>query len=84
MIRKLQRKPIVVEALPWNGVDLDEVRDFTGQKNLYIEPNGQVWFTDTNGSSYGTHADKGDWIIKVNGHLSACHAEDLPFEYDLV
>lgn len=84
MLQKLRRKPVEVEALPWNGVDVNEACDFTGQ-NLHLEPHGVIWFTIKKDSPVGMPVYPGNWIIKaVNGNLSVCNAEDLPSEYDLV
>ncbi len=84
MIQKLRSKPIEVEALPWNGVDVAEACDFTGQ-NLHLEPHGVIWFRIKKDSPVSLPVYPGSWIIKAgNGNLSVCNAEDLPSEYDLV
>jgi hypothetical protein len=84
MIQKLRRKPVEVEGLPWDGVNITEACAFTGQ-NLHLEPHGVIWFTVRKDSPVGGPAYPGNWIIKgVNGDLSACRAEDLPSEFDLV
>jgi hypothetical protein len=73
---KYKKKPVVIEAIQWNGYNLEEIKKFTGN-------NADVKYDDHNGEVIADlfihtlegdmHASKGDYIIKgVHGEFYPC------------
>lgn len=95
MVQKAQKKPIVVEVCQWTGDNLDEIKQFCGEKN--IRWGRQVPITDliakeiTPWDLYietleGLHkALIGDYIIKgVKGEFYPCKKEIFHKTYSLL
>ena len=74
---KYRRKPIVVEAIQFNGVWTKDLSDFCGEKaipmmhNVFNNNCSQVLLSTPDGRMY---ADIGDWIIKGDdGEIHLVH-----------
>lgn len=91
---KLYRKrPVVVEAVQWNGLNLDEVREFVGEALEYevfdaaykagvAPPYVDVVIHTLEGDH---HASVGDFIIKgVNGEFYPCKPDIFDKTYEEV
>ena len=92
-INKYKKKPIIIEAVQWNGYNLKEIEDFVG-KHL------EWWYSDDPNKNpldpfytilkietlEGDHlALGGDYIIKgVNGEFYPCKPDIFKKTYDLV
>lgn len=79
MVAKFRKKPVEIEAVRWNGSNLNEVRAFmrnTGGKLV-----GRSIRVDTlEGSIY---AAEGDWIIKgIKGEFYPCKPDVFAATYD--
>ena len=78
MIRKFRKKPVVIEALQWNGNNIEEIELFVGEKlkrqmNLMTKK-FEVLIIPTLESPH--EAMVGDWIIKgVAGEFYPCKPE---------
>lgn len=68
MIKKYRKKPVVIEAIQWNGENLSEIDKFTQGK---VKNHGLVLIIPTlEGDMY---ASLSDYIIKgVNGEFYPC------------
>jgi len=87
MIRKYRKKPVVIEALAYDGANHDQINDFTG---------GQSLPPVTSDDNFGTpliiptlegdhYAQPGDLIIKgVAGEFYPCKPEIFAETYEPV
>lgn len=89
---KYQKKPVVIEAIQWNGSNLKEIIDFIG-----LHPSAQKWTWEkyeevvkTDGLKIFTlegtmMASIGDYIIKgVNGEVYPCKPDIFDKTYEKV
>ncbi len=84
MIKKFRKKPVVIEAVQWTGVNKTEIEDFT---HLHLE-----YCTDLTVQCIviptleGEHAaTAGDYIIKgVQGEFYPCKPDTFEQTYDEV
>ncbi|CAG5707444.1 TPA: hypothetical protein ACLYDT_001122 [Streptococcus pneumoniae] len=66
---KYRKKPVVVEAVQWNGNNHKEVIDFAENK-IWFDALGNIWIATLEGDMV---AKKGDYIIKgVQGEYYPC------------
>lgn len=90
---KYKKKPIVVEAVQWNGLNLEEIKDFVGDSLIY-NINDAAWKVGKDAPTVhikiktleGTMIAKtGDYIIRgVNGEIYPCKAEVFWRSYEEV
>ena len=92
MVQKFRKKPVVIEAIQWNGSNLREVIDFTG---LHYSAEKWSWeeyeqVVKTEGLKIFTlegkmNADVNDFIIKgVKGEFYPCKPEIFESTYEKV
>lgn len=89
---KFRKKPVVIEAIQWNGKNFDEImnfmQEFHGSKLNY--ENAEELAYKTNQLTIRTlegimTADKNDWIIKgVSGEFYPCKPDIFEKTYELV
>ena len=90
---KYRKKPVVIEAIQWTGLNLEEIKSFVGESLQYdiIDTAWQVG----KGVPYvdmviktleGNHVcTKGDFIIKgVHGEFYPCKPDIFEKTYELV
>ncbi|MFB5623347.1 MAG: hypothetical protein ACE5RP_00300 [Nitrosopumilus sp.] len=87
MIKKFKKKPVVIEAIQWNGNNNEEVVDFIGWDNLNAEFKENE--SDVNFSISTLKGDMkvsmGDWVIKgIKGEFYTCKPEIFEETYELV
>ncbi|MDT3494912.1 hypothetical protein NLU03_10755 [Bacillus toyonensis] len=69
---KYRKRPVIVEAIQWNGDNYHEIREFCG---THPQGHGSCWYSVDNRNYVGTLegemlAQIGDYIIKgVNGEI---------------
>lgn len=90
---KYRKKPIVIEAVQWNGLNLEEIKDFVGDSLIY-NINDAAWKVGKDAPTVhikiktleGTMIAKaGDYIIRgVNGEIYPCKAEVFWRSYEEV
>ena len=94
---KYRKKPIVVEAIQWNGFNLEEIKEFVGD-SLVCEIFDAAWGVDKGipiitpkiymgiKTLNGTHiCSKGDYIIKgVQGEFYPCKPDIFEQIYEQV
>jgi hypothetical protein len=91
---KYRKKPVVIEAVQWNGNDHREMYNFlTGDVDGYIQPSGSNFYIDHNKvkggliikTLEGEHiASIGDYIIKgVNGEFYPCKPDIFEKTYEI-
>ena len=89
---KFRKKPVVIEAIQWNGKNFDEISNFTknflGHKLAYEDAEelslktGEYHISTLEGVMT---ASKNDWIIKgVNGEFYPIKDQIFKKTYDLV
>lgn len=80
---KYRKLPVVIDAVQWNGKNLEDIaalggarqyeQDFLGDDLIIITLEGNMTAT------------KGDWIIKgVNGELYPCNPDIFAKTYEIV
>lgn len=90
MIQKFRKKPLVIEAIQWEGNNWDEVhnfmQEFHGSKIAYEDAEelaiktGELNIRTLEGVMT---AIKGDWIIKgVNGEFYPCKPDIFEKTYE--
>ena len=86
MIRKFRKKPVIIEAVQWNGKNTDEILEFIGETNGHLqkfESGTKLFMIYT---LEGTHEGKiGDWIIKgIQGEFYPCKPDIFEATYEIV
>ena len=90
---KYRKKPVVVDAIQWTGLNLEEIKNFVGEK-LEYDIIDTAWKVGK-GAPYirmiirtleGDHVCiKGDYIIKgVHGEFYPCKPDIFEETYELV
>ena len=78
---KYRKKPVVVEAVRWNGNNHKEVIDFSENK-IWFDRLGNIWIATLEGDMM---AKKGDYIIKgVKGEFYPCKPDIFAETYEEV
>lgn len=76
---KYRKKPVVVEAVQWNGNNHKEVIDFAENK-IWFDALGNMWIATLEGDMV---AKKGDYIIKgVQGEYYPCKPDIFAETYE--
>lgn len=76
---KYRKKPVVVEAVRWNGNNHKEVIDFAENK-IWFDELGNIWIVTLEGDMV---AKKGDYIIKgVQGEFYPCKPDIFVETYE--
>ena len=85
---KYRKKPVVIEAMQWDGKNLDEVIKFcSGDATYELMARGNaelVISTPEDGEGTARHvASRGDWIIRgVQGEFYPCKPEIFDATYE--
>ncbi len=74
MIQQYRRKTNTIEAIQWNGTNLDEVMKFAKGSANVIYSNDELYILTLDGVA---KAFDGDWIVK------GCHGEFYPCGADI-
>lgn len=87
MIKKYRKKPVIIEAVQWNGLNFKEIQEFAGYDVAVLEevrkPNMDMHIPGDYRLCIRTlegvmDARKGDYIIKgVNGECYPCKPDIL-------
>lgn len=79
---KYRKKPVVVEAMQYNGFNTGKIHDFCGNKIL--EPVGKNYIEIKTLEGI-MKASKGDYIIRgVNGEFYPCKPDIFEKTYEIV
>ena len=82
MVGKYKKKPVVIEALKWDGKNIDEVKKFCSMVRA-VSKSGKLLYIDTLEGIIT--AREGDFIIKgVNGEFYPCKPDIFLKTYDEV
>ena len=77
---KYRKKPVVVEAVRWNGNNYKEVIDFAENNKIWFDALGNTWISTLEGDMI---AKKGDYIIKgVQGEFYPCKPDIFAETYE--
>lgn len=78
MINKYRKKPVIIEAIQWNGKNLSEIDDFVGES---IANKGTTLIIHT--LEGDMEASINDYIIKgVNGEFYPCKPDIFDKTYE--
>lgn len=84
MIIKATKKPILVEAILWDGTNLTEVRDFCTLPYFYKGINNVIEVLDKTQSKW-SHVNVGDVIVRgVRGELYSMSPLVFKDSYDIL
>ena len=79
---KFVKKPIVIEAVQWDGNNLHEVMTFGGQNLVFAGNYNQILIYTKEGTM---QASVGDWIIKgIKGEFYPCKPDIFEATYEAV
>lgn len=77
---KYRKKPVVIEAVQWTGLNANEVMDFLGWRNASEDKASGLRIHTLEGTM---QADVNDWIIKgVQGEFYPCKPEIFAATYE--
>lgn len=79
---KYRKKPVVIEAIQWDGCNLDEIKKFTGNSAdvKYDKNIADLYIHTLEGD---LHASKWDYIIKgVRGEFYPCKPDVFSQTYE--
>ena len=81
MIKNYTKKPVTIQAIQYNGENIDEIIEFVGKDNIEYEKLAKVWYIKTlEGSHFITN---GDFIIKgIKGEFYPCKHDIFEMTYD--
>ena len=80
MIKKYRKKPVTIEAIQWNGVNLSEIRDF--MRSTVVNHGSVLIIPTLEGNK---HASLNDYIIKdINGKFYPCKPDIFDNTYEEV
>ena len=83
MAQKFRKKPVVIEAVQWDGKNQFEILNFC--KSCYLTSHGTVKDLYIDTLEGDTLANVGDYIIKgVAGEFYACKPEIFALTYENV
>ena len=78
-----RKKPVVIEAVRWDGRNVDEVNDFLGDGQDDELQEGQRILLEVHGGE--AFADVDDWIVKdAFGEIYPCRPDIFAATYDPV
>lgn len=81
---KFRKKPVVIEAVQWNGGNFDDIYGFMCESKSPISdtPSGEIVIHTLEGNMF---AQIDDWIIKgVNGEFYPCKPDIFEKTYEKV
>jgi len=80
-IMKFRKKPVIIEAVQWNGDNDEELKQFLGEKKFYhILNDSSIVIPTLEGDMKGR---VGDWIIKgVVGEFYPCKPDIFEDTYE--
>lgn len=93
MVRKYRTKPCEIEAIKWNGTNLDEVKEFVGESLFYqindagwkagvVAPGVEMVIKTLEGNMF---VSTGDYIIKgLLGEFYPCKPDIFEKKYEMV
>ena len=94
MIKKYRKKPVIIEAVQWNGLNFKEIQEFAGydvavleevrklNMDMHIPGDYRLYIRTLEGVM---DARKGDYIIKgVNGECYPCKPDIFEKTYEEV
>lgn len=81
-MKKYRKKPVVIEAIQFNGDNVEEIREFIGVPFEKCEITREYWIPTLE----GLHAArKDDWIIKgIKGEFYPCKPDIFKATYEAV
>ena len=82
VLLKYQKKPVVVEAVQYDGVNLNEVAQFLQVRYCTLDQKNDILINTLEGTM---HASPNDWIIKgVKGEYYPCKPDIFEETYEPV
>ena len=79
---KYRKKPVVIDAVRWNGNNHKEVIDFVENNKIWFDALGNIWISTLEGDMM---AKKGDYIIKgIQGEFYPCKPDIFAETYEEV
>lgn len=84
-IKNYRKKPVVIQALKFDGTNINELRDFIG-KDFFIcdNPYGETPFCFIQTLEGDMKIDDGDFVIRgVNGEFYPCKPDIFEKTYEI-
>jgi len=81
MIQKFRKRPVVVEAIQYDGFHIGKLNDFCGS-SIFVPVGGSPFIRTLEGD---LTISKGDWVIKgVKGEFYPCKPDVFEATYEPV
>lgn len=93
MVSRYKTKPCEIEAIQWNGTNLEEIKDFVGNSLIYdicdtaweVEKGRPFVFMKIRTLEGDMQADVGDYIIKgLRGEFYPCKSDVFEKKYEII
>jgi len=82
MIKKYKKKPIVIEAIEYTGLNIQEIQDFIKSRKIVLKKSYGLIIPTLEGDMI---ASQGDFIIKgIGGEFYPCKPDIFKETYDEV
>lgn len=79
---KYRKKPVTIEAIQWDGFNIDEICAFIGETMASFDASGKMQIYTLEGTMT---AQEGDYVIKgVQGEFYPCKPDIFAETYELV
>ena len=79
---KFRKKPVVIEAMLYDGSDIDPILDFGNHEDVICNEEGQLFAKTLEGDM---KISPGDWVIKgIKGEFYPCKPDIFEATYEAV
>lgn len=83
-MKKYRKKPVVVEAVRWQGKNLDEIIKFCGVENIGPIERKIGYVLRIKVLGYFIPVEKFDYVTKMGGVLGTINEDELTRDYEEV
>lgn len=79
-----RKKPVVVEAMPWTGNNIDQLWDWAGADNIYGPTVANPLRLYVAANQAWLDLEVGEWILRDSAGFYPCKAEIFAATYEAV
>lgn len=85
MNKRYRKKPVIVSAVQWTGMNHGEIESFAGPMSFWFQAEGDIKSLGIRTLEGKLYASPGDWIIKgVKGEFYPCKPDIFEATYEEV
>ena len=84
-IRRFRKRPVVIEAVQWNGMNIAQIYALAGAHTIGLGPDGYPGALEIPTLEGTMRVDRGDWVIRgVQGEIYPCKPDIFAETYEEV